>query len=126
MCSPETPIHIKEFIVVILIVRTWAKDWAGQKIVIYCDNDAVCETCTNQKPKDEKLQKLLREFLYWVCAYNFFPIIHKIGTKENFIADFLSRVYNTEAINNYFESLSLPMQLKRDIPSDWFGFKADW
>ena len=35
MCSPEVPIHIKEFIVVILSVRLWAKNWAGQKIVIY-------------------------------------------------------------------------------------------
>ena len=72
MCSSETPIHIKEFIVVILSIRLWGPLWRGHRIKIYCDNDAVCDTCTYQKPKDEKLQCLLREFLYWVCTFNFF------------------------------------------------------
>ena len=82
MCSPDTPIHIKEFVIVILCVRLWGAQWSGQRIVIYCDNDSVCDTCTYQKPKDLKMQQLLREFLYWVCKFNFFPIVHKIGTKE--------------------------------------------
>ena len=62
MSSPDVPIHIKEFIVVILSVRLWAKEWSGQKVVVYCDNDSVCDTCVYQKPKDLKLQQLLREF----------------------------------------------------------------
>ena len=91
MCSNDTPIHVKEFIVVILCVRMWGPDWSGQRIAIYCDNDAVCDTCTNQKPTDPSLQKLLPEFLFWVCKYNFFPMLEKISSQENKIADFISR-----------------------------------
>ena len=44
MCSPDTPIHIKEFKNVILSVRMWGPTWAGERILIFCDNDSVCDT----------------------------------------------------------------------------------
>ena len=126
MCSPDTPIHIKEFIVVILSVRLWGKNWAGQRILIFCDNDSVCDTCTNQKPSDPSMQKLLREFLYWVCFYNFYPVLQKISSEENHIADFISRNHNEDDITNYFSANNYPSQVKVKIPLDWFSFKAEW
>ena len=126
MKSSDIPIHIKEFVVVILSVRLWGEKWRGQRVVIYCDNDAVCDTCMYQKPKDLKLQHLLREFLFWVCKYNFFPIVEKIGTKENHIADYLSRVYDVELIDRYFESNGHSAQSRILIPEMWFNFQADW
>ena len=101
MCSVDTPIHVKEFIVVILSVRLWGPNWSGQRILIFCDNDSVCDTCFYQKPNDPSLQKLLREFLYWVCKFNFFPVLEKISSKENYIADFISRNHNRSDIDNF-------------------------
>ena len=126
MCSPDTPIHIKEFVIVLLCIRMWGVNWAGQRIVIYCDNDSVCDTCTYQKPHDRDMQKLLREFLFWVCRYNFFPIVHKIGTKENHIADFISRNHNEVDIATFFSKNNFPSQSKVDIPLEWYNFVADW
>ena len=126
MCSPDVAIHIKEFIVVLLCIRLWGPHWSGQKVVIYCDNDAVCDTCTYQKPKDVKMQQLLREFLYWVCKFNFFPIMQKIASKENHVADYISRVYTKNLIDKYFESYGYVNQTSVNIPLDWFSFKAEW
>ena len=126
MCSADTPIHIKEFVVVLLCVRLWGPDWAGQRVVIYCDNDSVCDTCVYQKPKDLALQQLLREFLFWVCRYNFFPVLQKIGTKENNVADFISRRHCPVEIDKFFKSSGYPTQTKLEIPISWFGFQADW
>ena len=126
MCSADTPIHIKEFIIVILIVWQWGSNWTGRKVRIFCDNDAVCDTCVFQKPKDIKLQQLLREFLFWTCKYNFFPIVEKIGTKENCIADFLSRVHVQSENDIYFESLDYPRQKRLSVPSGLLSFKAEW
>lgn len=126
MWSADTPIHIKEFIVVILCIRLWGQKWAGQRVIIYCDNDSVCDSCVYQKPKDSQMQQLLREFLYWVCRFNFFPVLQKIGTKSNNVADFISRNYNKGDINDYFESCGYYNQTKLEIPLDWFDFKADW
>ena len=126
MCGPDTAIHKKDFVIVLLCVRLWGASWSGQKVVIYCDNDAVCDTCSYQKPKNEKMQQLLREFLYWVCKFNFFPIVHKIGTKENSTADYISRVYDQNSTDKYFESIGYPNQSKVLIPISWFNFQADW
>ena len=126
MCSADTPIHIKEFIVVILCVRLWGPNWAGQRVAIFCDNDSVCDTCVYQKPKDLALQQLLREFLYWVCKFNFFPVLEKISTKDNNVADFISRNYNPVDIEKYFLSCGYPKQSQVSIPLDWFNFQADW
>ena len=71
ICTAAIPIHEKEFLVVILSVRLWGPNWTG----LFCDNDAVCEAVTNQKPKDPTMQQLLREFLYWVCRFNFTPVL---------------------------------------------------
>ena len=73
--DPQVPIHIKEFICIILAVKAWGKEWAGKTVQIFCDNDAVCDVISYLKPKDAQLQKYLREFLYWVCIYNFSPIV---------------------------------------------------
>ena len=126
LCSSDTPIHIKEFVVVLLCVRLWGPHWAGQRVSIYCDNDSVCDTCVYQKPKDLAMQQLLREFLFWVCKFNFFPVLHKIGTKENHVADFISRNHNHTDIDRYFESCGFPNQTKVVIPRKWFDFQADW
>ena len=103
LCSSETPIHVKEFIVVILSVRMWDSYWTGNRVVIYCDNDSVCDTIVYQKPKEQNMQKLLREFLYWTCRYNFSPVLQKIGTKENYVADFIGRNTDVSDIDNFFE-----------------------
>ena len=90
LIDPTIPIHLKEFICVIIATKFWGQDWAGKKVQIFCDNDAVCDVVNNMKPKDNNMQAYLREFLYWVCKFNFYPMISKINTKENDIADFLS------------------------------------
>ena len=126
MCSADTPIHIKEFLVVLLCIRMWGQEWTGQRIMIFCDNESVVETCVNQKPKDHEMQKLLREFLFWVCKFNFYPVLQKISTKDNHIADYLSRNHNSKDIEIYLEKQGFPDQKKFDIPLDWNGFQAEW
>ena len=67
--DPQIPIHLKEFLCVILATKTWGHLWAGKQVQIFCDNDSVCDVITYMKPKDEKMQIYLREFLYWVCQF---------------------------------------------------------
>ena len=73
--DPKVPIHIKEFICVIIATRLWGEQWTGKQCVIFCDNDSVCDVITNLKPRDPSMQRYLREFLYWVCRYNFSSVV---------------------------------------------------
>ena len=107
------PIHVKEFLCVIIAAKKWGSEWSGKQVEIFCDNDAVCDVITYQKPKDSKMQSLLREFLHWVCLFNFCPKISKIGTKENLIADF-------------FLKENLPPLTKLALNDDDFDLIADW
>ena len=122
----QIPIHIKEFLCLILASKAWGENWAGKTVQIFCDNDAVCDVVSYLKPKDSKMQVYLREFLYWVCRYNFHPIVSKIDTKENDIADFLSRNYSDSDADLFFTRENLPPQTKlSNIESD-FELEADW
>ena len=72
------------------------------------------------------MQKLLREFLFWVCKFNFYPILEKISTKDNHVADFISRNHDEDDISSYLAKQGFLNQSKIVIPLDWYNFVADW
>ena len=72
------------------------------------------------------MQAYLREFLYWVCRFNFEPVVSKIGTTENDIADFLSRNYDESDANAFFQRENLPFPERISISESSFHFIADW
>ena len=75
LCDINYPIHLKEIWCVILATRLWGHLWTGRRVAIYCDNEAVVQTVTNQKPSDPELQNCLREFFYHVCIFKFQPVL---------------------------------------------------
>ena len=93
---------------------------------IFCDNDAVCDVIFYMKPKDPVMQIYLREFLFWVCHFNFEPIVSKIASKENDVADFLSRNFSENDANIFFTRENFPTQNKLIVPDSDFLLHADW
>ena len=74
-------------------------------VYIFCDNTAVVKVLSKEKPMDPRMLELLREFLYIVCTRRFTPFtpeFRKIGTSDNYIADFISRCHDHTKICNYF------------------------
>ena len=124
--DPSTPIHIKEFWVVVASAWLWGESWRGHMVYIFCDNDAVVEVLQNEKPKDPKMLDLLQEFLYITCTRNFSPVFRKIGSKENEIADFISRCHDPPATSSFLKSKGLkPLNLV-EAPDNLFTLKANW
>ena len=76
---------------------------------VFSENSVVVEVLDKEKPKDPRMQELLREYLYIVCTRDFTPIFRSLGTKENHVADFISRNHNQSCISSYFLSKDLPM-----------------
>ena len=106
--DPSIGIHLKEFWTVIVSARLWGNYWSGRSVTIFCDNDAVVDTINYRKPKDAALLSLLREFLYIVVTMKFFPVVRKIGTKENHLADHISRRHDPVAAAKVFSEAGLP------------------
>lgn len=48
----ETPIHILEFLVLIISCKLWGPSWGRLCVTIYCDNESVVDTITYEKPRD--------------------------------------------------------------------------
>ena len=92
--DPQIGIHLKEFWVTIVSAKLWGDHWTGRTVVLYCDNDCVVETINRRKPRDSELASLLREFLFVVVTKKFHPVVRKIESKRNEIADFLSRRFD--------------------------------
>ena len=124
--DPSLPIHCKEFLCVILAVKCWGQSWSGKRVLIYCDNDAVCDVVSYMKPKDDKMQRLLREFLYWVCLFNFSPVVSKIGTKENSVADFISRNFSSSDFESFCLKQNLPKMTEILVNDTDFDLVAEW
>ena len=93
---------------------------------LFCDNTAVVEVCLHQKPKNPEMAKFSREFLYLIVTYKFVPVIKKIGTKENWLADYVSRIFDKESHKLFFEAKRLGIM--KHIPSGdhQFSFSASW
>ena len=77
-----------------LILKTaklWGDTWTGRAVVLYCDNDAVCEVIWHKKPRDQRMLSLLREFLFVVVTKKFHPVVTKISTTDNLLVVDLTR-----------------------------------
>ena len=126
MQSPEFPIHLKEFITVIISVKIWGHHWTGKRVALHCDNVSVVETINHQKPKDVRMQQCLREFLFQVTTQKFEPVMVRIPTSDNFLADFVSRNHNKEDIKNEFIKFGKEKMDDVTVSDDMFFFTADW
>ena len=124
--DPQVFIHLKEFWVVLVSAWIWGDKWRGKLVYIFSDNDAVVETLEKEKPKDSKMQELLREFLYVVCVKGFTPTFRKIGTKENHLADFMSRRHDPDAILQYFSKHDLRVRKLVEVPDNLFNLQSNW
>ena len=122
----QIPIHVKEFFVVLASAWLWVELWRGKVVHIFCDNDAIVEELTHEKPKDPKMQELLREFLFIVCTRGFTPVFRKIGTKANAVADYISRVHNPLETVKFFERNNLPPRKLVACPDNFFTLRSNW
>ena len=126
IADDNTPIHIKEFWVVIVSTAMWGHRWKGQVIYLFSDNQAVVDVLERERPRDPNMLALLREFLYLVCTRRFTPVFRYVDTKSNFIADFLSREQDQRNIDKFIESKSLLLSIRKDVPTSSFQLNATW
>ena len=122
----ESHIHIKEFLTLLVAIKLWGISWAGKRILIHCDNQNVCNSINNQKPKDDGLQECLRELIYFESLYSFKIGAIYIETKENHLADFLSRSINSLDHEKYFKQCNLSPKKRIFVPGKTFQFENDW
>lgn len=124
--DPSVGIHLKEFYVVLASAWLWGDVWTGHLVYIFSDNDAVIESLDKEKPKDAGMLSLVREFMYIVCTKKFTPIFRKIGTKQNWLADFLSRCHDHQRTEAFFSEKKIKKMKYLPIPDSYFNLNSNW
>ena len=124
--SPDIAIHIKEFYVVLASCLLWGHLWTGSLVYIFCDNDSVVDSLVYEKPRDKVMLQLVREFSYLVCTRRFTPVFRKIGTKENFEADFISRCHDPAETQRFFKKRGLIPKTLVEVPDNFFTLGSNW
>ena len=124
--DPQIPIHVKEFWTVLASAWLWGEYWRGKVIYIFSDSDPVVDVLVHEKPKDVKMQELLREFLFIVCTRGFTPVFRKIGSKANAVADYISRVHDQSETKDFFIRNNLPLRKWVPCPDNLFTLRSNW
>ena len=84
------------------------------------------ESLEKEKPKDPEMLKLVREFMYLVCTKKFSPVFRKIGTKQNWLADFISRCHDYGKTQKFLKEKGIcPMKLL-DVQDNLFNLNSNW
>ena len=120
------PIHVKEFWVLIVSAKLWGDTWTGRAVILYCDNDAVCEVIWHKKPRDQMMLSLLREFLYVVVTKKFYPVVRKISSADNHLADHISRRFDESAAQELFSKSGLHGMVRVMPKRIFFNLSATW
>ena len=70
--------------------------------------------------------RFLRQFLLLVVTYKFYPVVRKISTSDNWVADFLSRKFDQESHSNFFVKHNMSEMSRISVPDFKFSFSASW
>ena len=88
-----------EMINILVALKVWHSQWAGHRVLIHCDNQAVVSVLNTGKARDEFLCKIARNIFLWLSACNInLQVVHVAG-RCNTVADLLSRWFIT--CNNF-------------------------
>ena len=80
----------------------------------------------HKKPRDPALLSLLREFFFVAVTYKFIPVVRKISTKYNFLAEHISRRFDHDAASRIFSESGLADMQRVTVPDKSFMLTDSW
>ena len=119
-------INILELLVMMVAIKLWSARFSGQKIQLYCDNEATVYVINTGRCKDPIMLNLVREIVFHVATNNFtIRAVHIQGT-SNRLADMLSRredlsITDTAKLDSETASWS-----ERVVNNELFLCQNDW
>ena len=126
LAKKHSIVHL-EMWAVIIAIRAWGDLLRGKYITIRSDNEAVTAIINTGRSFDVRLQKQLRELVWWLAKYDMnLRSVHLPG-KLNRIPDLLSRWSEGLPVHSEFKSRTEGLQLTRTIINyNWFQFAHEW
>ena len=88
-----------EMINILVALKVWHSQWAGHRVLIHCDNQAVVSVLNTGKARDEFLCNIARNIFMWLSPCNIYLHVVHVAGRCNTVADLLSRWFIT--CNNF-------------------------
>ena len=119
-------INALEILAVTVAVRLWGHAYAGQKILIYCDNVQAVSAINTGRTREELVGSCARQLWLEVAQYGFqLKAVHLPGV-ENRLADSLSRWHLSSSYESLFVEETRGLGLvERLIAPDMFSLDPD-
>ena len=92
----EKDINLLELWPVLAALDRWGETWRDHKVVIWTDNTQVQSMIATGRSKSIRAMWWLRELFWRVCLYNVHLISKRITSKENKVADYISRLFDVK------------------------------
>ena len=93
----DDDINILELWPVLASLDRWGEVWRDRKVVIWTDNTQVQSMILTGRSKSIKAMWWLRELFWRSCLYNIHIVSRRISTKQNLVADYLSRLFDSRS-----------------------------
>ena len=95
-------------------MRLWGYLWCGQRIQVFCDNEAVVTVLNSGHTRDPVLAQCLREIWFATAMGQFeLPAVHLAST-ENQVADYLSQWHLSATDRKYLLNRQLLADLQEE------------
>jgi hypothetical protein len=120
-------ICVLELLGIVVALKLWYKFFTGKRIIVRCDNFAVCQLLNSGKSRISIMQDGLREISFFTAiAQCELRAVH-LPSSDNRIADCLSRWNSNEFYKQEFNRLTSDIELHCEyISEDIFQFINDW
>ena len=122
-------LHISalELLSIIVSVKLWGRSFRGKRIVVFCDNEAVCKVVNTGSARCPFLQDCLRELCYFAARFQFEIRAHHLPSSENRLADHLSRWHQSEVHRQRFYDLTNGLITGEvSVQAHLFRFEHNW
>ena len=127
LSEQKLSINVLEMYSILICLRLWGKSLVGQKIQMFCDNEAVCQIINSGRTYNDVLQSCLREITFLAAKLEFqIKVVHISGV-NNRIADSLSRWELDSCHKSNFKELTKEIKLKEcQVTEDMFLITNNW
>lgn len=99
-------IYVKELCAVLLAVLRWSNLWSHKSIHLFTDNKATAFALSSGRTKCPIANEVLRDILWLLAINNVTMTVSYITSKDNYIADALSRMDSTAYLTLAIKLLS--------------------
>ena len=98
-----------ELLNILVALKVWHSQWAGLKVLIKCDNQAVVSVLNSGRSRDQVLAVYARNIFLWTSTFNIdLKVVHVPG-KLNDVADLLSKWFITRDNSQKLQKLANPV-----------------